>query len=44
MNITKFVNFLNKSKKLNIDASYYSHIDNWKYWWQGYVESIHKVK
>lgn len=44
MNITKFVNFLNKSKKLNIDASYYSYIDNWKYWWQGYVESIHKVK
>ena len=44
MNITKFVNFLNKSKKLNIDASYYSYIDNWRYWWQGYVESIHKVK
>lgn len=44
MNITKFVNFLNKSKKLNIDASYYSHIDNWRYWWQGYVESIHNVK
>ena len=44
MNITKFVEFLNKSKKLNIDASYYAHIATWKYWWQGYVDSIHNVK
>ena len=44
MNITKFVEFLNKSKNLNIDASYYSHIETWKQWWSGYVESIHKVK
>lgn len=44
MNITKFVDFLNKTKKLNIDSSYYSHIEAWKYWWQGYVDSIHNVK
>lgn len=43
MNITKFVEFLNKSKKLSIDASYYSYIDTWKQWWKGYVESIHQV-
>ena len=44
MNITKFVDFLNKSKKLNIDASYYSAIETWKSWWRGYVENIHKVQ
>lgn len=44
MNITKFVEYLNESKKLNIDASYYVHIEEWKQWWKGYVESIHKVK
>lgn len=44
MNITNFVEFLNKSRKLNIDASYYAHITAWKSWWQGYVEKIHNVK
>lgn len=44
MNITKFVEYLNKSKKLNIDATYYVHIEEWKQWWKGYVESIHKIK
>lgn len=44
MNITDFVEYLNKSKKLHVDASYYSHIGTWKQWWEGYVEDIHKVK
>ena len=44
MNITKFVDFLNKTKNLNIDSSYYLHIEKWKHWWQGYVDDIHNVK
>ncbi len=44
MNIIKFVEYLNESKKLNIDAGYYVHIEMWKQWWNGYVESIHKIK
>lgn len=44
MNITKFVEYLNETKKLNIDATYYVHIEQWKQWWKGYVKSIHNIK
>lgn len=44
MNITKFVEYLNKEKKLHIDASYYTYIELWRQWWKGYVESIHIIK
>ncbi len=42
MNITKFINYLNKAKKWNIQGSYYTHIDLWRRWWQGYVEDFHR--
>lgn len=44
MNITHFVDYLNKNKKLHIDSSYYTYIDGWKDWWRGYVKDFHMVK
>ena len=44
MNITHFVDYLNKHKKLHIDSSYYTYIDGWKDWWRGYVKDFHTVR
>lgn len=44
MNITHFVDYLNKRKKLHIDTSYYANIDTWKDWWEGYVKNFHTIK
>lgn len=41
MIITKFIDYLNKRKNWNIQASYYTHIDLWRQWWQGYVPDFH---
>lgn len=44
MNIANFAQFLNESKGMSIDTSYYANIETWKNWWEGFVESIHNVK
>ncbi len=44
MNITKFINFINKQTKQNIDSSYYANIDIWREYWKGYVPTFHTVK
>ncbi|MFR3603106.1 MAG: hypothetical protein ACLTVY_08035 [Faecalibacterium sp.] len=35
MNITAFLNYLNKTRGWAIDADYYGHIETWRQWWQG---------
>ena len=35
MNVAAFIEYLNKTKDLQIDASYYAKIEKWRQWWQG---------
>lgn len=44
MNVAAFIEYLNKTKGLQIDASYYAKIEKWRQWWQGYVPSVHNIK
>lgn len=44
MNVAAFIEYLNKTKRLQIDASYYAKIEKWRQWWQGYVPSVHNIK
>lgn len=44
MNITHFIQYLNKTKGWHIDGSYYANIDAWKQWWEGYAPKFHDVK
>ena len=37
MNITAFLNYLNKTRGWAIDTDYYGHIETWRQWWQGSV-------
>ena len=37
MNITAFLNYLNKTRGWAIDADYYGYIETWRQWWQGSV-------
>ena len=41
MNITAFLNYLNKTRGWAIDADYYGHIETWRQWWQGSVPKVH---
>ena len=41
MNITAFLNYLNKTHGWSIDAAYYGHIETWRQWWQGNVPGVH---
>ena len=43
MNITAFLNYLNKTRGWAIDADYYGHIATWRQWWQGSVPKVHTV-
>jgi A118 family predicted phage portal protein len=43
VNITRFIAYLNETKHLHIDGSYYSYIETWKDWWRGYDGTFHKV-
>ena len=38
------VDYLNKKYDTNIPTEYYSHIKNWRSWWEGYVEEVHSYK
>ena len=44
MNVATFIEYLNKTKDLQIDASYYAKIEKWRQWWHGYVPSVHNIK
>lgn len=35
MNIAAFAEYLNKNKKLYLDAQYYTNVSLWKSWWKG---------
>ena len=43
LNIMAFVEYINKEKQLNIDASYYSHVEEWRHWWEGYLPKVHDI-
>ena len=44
MNITAFLNYLNKTRGWAIDADYYGSIETWRQWWKGNVPDIHDIK
>lgn len=43
MNINFIIDILNKELNVNIDASYYEKIEDWRQWWQGFNKSFHVV-
>lgn len=43
MNITQFINYLNRTKQWNLQSDYYAHIDMWRSWWRGYYKKFHEV-
>ena len=44
MNITQFIKYLNKTRKWQIQGSYYTRIEEWKNWWQGWYEPFHLIR
>ncbi|MCF2651836.1 phage portal protein [Anaeromassilibacillus senegalensis] len=42
MNISTVIDYLNKTYGYSIKSSYYSRIDEWKKWWQGFYEPFHQ--
>ena len=38
------VGYLNKKFDTNISTEYYTDVRNWRYWWEGYVESVHSYR
>lgn len=41
--IVAFIEYINRELKLNVDASYYSHIEMWRHWWEGYLPEVHDI-
>ena len=44
MNVAAFIDHLNKTKHLHLDADYYGNIEVWRQWWKGDVPDIHDQK
>ena len=44
MNITNFIKYLNETKKWNIQGKYYTYIDQWRAWWQGFTPEFHTIR
>ncbi len=44
MNVAAFIEYLNKTKHLHLDADYYGNIEVWRQWWKGDVPDIHDQK
>lgn len=44
MNITNFIEFLNKTRGWDLQSDYYAYVEEWKKWWQGYVSTFHSYK
>ena len=38
------VGYLNKKYKTNISTEYYTFIENWRLWWEGYVKEVHSYR
>ena len=38
------VGYLNKKFDTNRSTEYYTDVRNWRYWWEGYVESVHSYR
>ena len=38
------VGYLNKKYKTDISTEYYTHIQNWRLWWEGYVKDVHSYR
>lgn len=41
MNVSTFIEHLNKTRNLRLDADYYGNIEIWRQWWKGDVPDIH---
>lgn len=44
MNITAFLDYLNKTRGWALDADYYSQIETWRQWWKGDVPGVHTLR
>ena len=44
MNVSAFIEHLNKTRNLRLDADYYGNIEIWRQWWKGDVPDIHDQK
>jgi hypothetical protein len=44
MNVAAFIEYLNKTRNLRLDADYYGNIEIWRQWWKGDVPDIHDQK
>lgn len=42
--ISLAIQYLNKKLGANLDTQYYTDIQTWRYWWEGYVEGVHSYK
>ena len=42
--ISLAVGHLNKKLKANISTEYYTRVQTWRAWWEGYVEQVHSYK
>ena len=38
------VGYLNKKYETNISTEYYTFIENWRLWWEGYVKEVHSYR
>lgn len=41
--IAEFAGYLNRRNGWTIDTSYYSYIQEWKHWWEGFVKEFHQI-
>lgn len=44
MNIRAVIDILSKELGTSIPADYYTHIDEWRQWWAGYVKTFHQYR
>lgn len=42
--ISLAIDYLNKKYKTTLETEYYSRIQTWREWWEGYVEEVHSYK
>ena len=44
MNISSVIDYLNEKYGFDLDSAYYTYIDVWKKWWEGYYEPFHEFQ
>ena len=42
--ISLAIGYLNKKYKTTIDTEYYSKVQTWRAWWEGYVDDVHSYR